>query len=48
MQQRRTALLMVADEGLREVSNWREIGLGLVLATFVILLPRGLVGLRKR
>ena len=42
------ALLMVADEGLREVGDWREIGLGLVLAAFVILLPSGLVGLRRR
>lgn len=40
-------LLMVADEGLREVGDWREIGLGLVLAGFVILLPRGLAGLRQ-
>ncbi len=40
-------LLMVADEGLREVGDWREIGLGLVLAGFVILLPRGLAGLRR-
>ncbi len=42
------AVLMIADEGLREVGDWREIGLGLVLAGFVILLPRGLVGLRRR
>jgi branched-chain amino acid transport system permease protein len=42
------ALLMAADEGLREVGNLREIGLGLVLAVFVILLPRGLAGLGRR
>ena len=42
------ALLMIADEGLREVGDWREIGLGLVLAAFVILLPKGLAGLRRR
>ncbi len=39
-------LLMAADEGLREFGTLREIGLGLVLATFVILLPRGLSGIR--
>jgi branched-chain amino acid transport system permease protein len=33
---------------LREVGDWREIGLGLVLATFVILLPKGLAGIRGR
>ena len=42
------ALLMAADEGLREFGTLREIGLGLVLAVFVILLPRGLSGLRWR
>lgn len=41
-------LLMAADEGLREFGTLREIGLGLVLATFVILLPRGLSGIRWR
>lgn len=42
------ALLMAADEGLREFGTLRDIGLGLVLAVFVILLPRGLAGLRRR
>jgi branched-chain amino acid transport system permease protein len=42
------ALLMIADEGLREVGDWREIGLGLVLAAFVILLPKGLAGFSRR
>ena len=42
------ALLMWADEGLREVSDWREIGLGLVLALCVVLFPRGLAGFRLR
>jgi branched-chain amino acid transport system permease protein len=37
---------MIADEGMREVGDWRDIGLGLVLALFVILLPKGLIGLR--
>lgn len=40
------ALLMLADEGMREMGDWRDIGLGVVLAAFVILLPRGLAGLR--
>jgi branched-chain amino acid transport system permease protein len=38
------AVLMLADEAMREVGDWRDIGLGLVLAAFVILLPRGLAG----
>jgi branched-chain amino acid transport system permease protein len=42
------ALLMLADEGMREVGDMRDIGLGLVLAVFVILLPKGLAGLRLR
>jgi branched-chain amino acid transport system permease protein len=42
------ALLMAADEGLREVGTFREIGLGLVLAVFVILLPRGIAGLVRK
>ena len=40
-----------ADEAMREFGDWRDIGLGLILAAFVILLPRGLAGLatiRKR
>jgi branched-chain amino acid transport system permease protein len=39
------AILMLADEGMREFGDWRDIGLGLILAVFVILLPRGLAGL---
>lgn len=42
------ALLMSADEGLREFGTLRDIGLGLVLAIFVVLLPRGLSGIRRR
>ena len=41
-------LLMSADEGLREFGTLGDIGLGLVLAIFVILLPRGLSGIRWR
>ncbi len=40
------AVLMLADEGMREVGDWRDIGLGLILAGFVVLLPSGLAGLR--
>lgn len=40
------AILMLADEGMREIGDWRDIGLGLILAVFVIFLPRGLVGLK--
>lgn len=43
-----TALLMLADEGMREVGDWRDIGLGLLLAVFVIVLPKGLMGLLSR
>ena len=42
------AVLMIADEGMRELGDWRDIGLGLVLATFVILLPKGLAGIQNR
>ena len=42
------AVLMLADEGMHEIGDWRDIGLGLLLAGFVILLPRGLAGLRFR
>ena len=42
------AVLMLADEGMREFGDWRDIGLGLILAVFVILLPKGLIGLKSR
>ncbi len=41
-------LLMGVDEGLREVQDWRDIGLGLLLVVFVILLPQGIVGALSR
>jgi branched-chain amino acid transport system permease protein len=41
-------LLMGVDEGLKEVQDWRDIGLGLLLTAFVVLLPRGLAGLGRR
>ncbi|WP_374653657.1 branched-chain amino acid ABC transporter permease [Dongia sp.] len=37
-------LLMAADEAMREFGDWRDIGLGLILAGFVILLPKGVLG----
>jgi branched-chain amino acid transport system permease protein len=40
------AVLMLADEGMRETGDWRDIGLGVVLVLFVVLLPKGLAGLR--
>lgn len=39
-----SALLMIADEGAKEISEYRNIGLGVILVLFVTLLPRGLVG----
>ncbi len=42
------ALLMTADELLKDFSDYRALGLGLILPVFVILLPQGLVGLMTR
>ncbi len=39
------AILMLADEGMRGFGAWHDISLGVILALFVILLPRGLMGL---
>ena len=39
------AVLMLADEGMREFGDWRDIGLGVILSSFVIFLPKGLAGL---
>jgi branched-chain amino acid transport system permease protein len=38
------AVLMLADEGMREFGDWRDIGLGVILTSFVIFLPKGLAG----
>ncbi len=38
------ALLMLADEGARELGDFRDIGLGVLLMLFVVSLRRGLVG----
>jgi branched-chain amino acid transport system permease protein len=42
------AILMIADEALKEVADFRNIGLGLLLAAFVVLLPQGVAGLFDR
>jgi len=42
------AVLMLADEGMRELSDYRNIGLGLLLAVFVIAWPNGLNGWLQR
>jgi branched-chain amino acid transport system permease protein len=42
------ALLMLADEGMKEFSDYRNIGLGLLVTLFVILWPRGLAGWFER
>jgi branched-chain amino acid transport system permease protein len=38
------ALLMAADEVFKEFSDWRNVGLGLVVLLFMIFLPEGLAG----
>jgi len=38
------ALLMLVDEGMNEFADYRNIGVGAILAAFVVLLPRGLIG----
>jgi len=38
-------VLMLADEAMREFGDWRDIGLGVLLAGFVIFLPKGLAGI---
>lgn len=38
------ALLMLADEASKEFEQYRNFGLGVLLAVFVLLLPQGLVG----
>ncbi len=38
------AVLMIADEGLKDYVEWRNIGLGVVIALFAMLWPQGIVG----
>jgi branched-chain amino acid transport system permease protein len=42
------AVLMLADEGMKELSDYRNIGLGLLLVLFIILQPGGLVRMFSR
>jgi branched-chain amino acid transport system permease protein len=42
------ALLTLADEAMREIGDYRDLGLGILLVLFVVLLPRGLAGLAHR
>lgn len=42
------AAVMLADEGMRELSDYRNIGLGRLLAIFVIAWPIGLNGRLQR
>ena len=41
-------VLILTDEALKEAGEWRNVGLGLMLAFFAVALPRGLVGLGRR
>lgn len=38
------AVLMLADEGLKDYAEWRQMGLGLILIAAVMLFPRGIAG----
>jgi branched-chain amino acid transport system permease protein len=38
-------ILMLADEGMRELGEWRAMGLGLVIAAAMVLAPQGFIGL---
>lgn len=39
-----TVILMVADEFMRDMGQFRTLGLGLIIAVCVVALPRGIVG----
>jgi branched-chain amino acid transport system permease protein len=39
------AVLMLADELMRELGDFRDIGMGLILVACVVLMPKGLTGL---
>jgi branched-chain amino acid transport system permease protein len=39
-----TVVLMAADELMREAGEFRTLGLGLIIALFIVLMPKGLVG----
>lgn len=38
-------VLMGADEGMREIGEFRSLGLGLIIAAVMVLMPNGLIGL---
>lgn len=42
------ALLMLADEGMREIADYRSIGLGVLLTVFVVAWPNGISGWLQR
>lgn len=42
------ALLMLADEGMKELSDLRNIGIGSLLAAFVVIWPQGIAGWLQR
>lgn len=39
-----TVVLMLADEGMREMGEFRTLGLGLIIAAVTVALPHGIVG----
>jgi branched-chain amino acid transport system permease protein len=38
-------LLTLADEAMREFGDYRALGLGLIIAAAIVLMPRGVLGL---
>lgn len=41
------ALLVAADEVMRDFGQFRNLGLGLIIAFFIVVMPRGLIGTLK-
>ena len=39
-----TVILMLADEAMRETGEYRTLGLGLIIAASIVLMPNGLLG----
>ena len=39
-----TVILMVADEAMRETGEYRTLGLGLIIAAAIVLMPNGILG----
>ena len=42
------ALLMFADEQLRDFTEYRNMGLGVIIILFIVVLPDGVVGMIER